>query len=215
MRKRLFIYKDAYDFLYEEAAQESADYIKKYLKDVIVTDFGWWDIALEKIKHSKINGLCMEFGVYQGKSINYFSERYQNKTWFGFDSFEGFQEDWKGGYFAKGNYSLQGKEPLVNKNVKLIKGWFKDSLPNFLKLNKSEICFVHMDCDTYESTKQVLNILTSKKLNPGTLILFDEYLSYVGWKHGEFKAWQEFVEENKINYKYEMFGERQALVKII
>ena len=72
-----------------------------------------------------------------------------------------------------------------------------------------------MDCDTYESTKQVLNILTSKKLNPGTLILFDEYLSYVGWKHGEFKAWQEFVEENKINYKYEMFGERQALIKIL
>ena len=42
MRKRLFVYKDAYDFLYEEAAKESANYIKKYLKDVIVTDFGWW-----------------------------------------------------------------------------------------------------------------------------------------------------------------------------
>tara|TARA_R100001143_G_C3348121_1_gene127965 strand:+ start:496 stop:636 length:141 start_codon:yes stop_codon:yes gene_type:complete len=29
------------------------------------------------------------------------------------------------------------------------------------------------------------------------------------------EAAQEFVEENKINYKYEMFGERQALVKIL
>ena len=75
MRKRLFVYKDAYDFLYEEAAKEAADYIKKYLKDVIITDFGWWEITLQKIKHSKINGLCMEFGVHQGKSINYFSEK--------------------------------------------------------------------------------------------------------------------------------------------
>ena len=74
---------------------------------------------------------------------------------------------------------------------------------------------MHIDCDTYESTKEVLNILNSKKLISGTLILFDEYLSYVGWKQGEFKAWQEFVKENNIKYKYEMFGERQALVKII
>ena len=215
MRKRSFSYKDAYDFLYEEAAKDSADYIKKYLDKVIITDFGWWEIAIEKIKTSKINGLCMEFGVHEGKSINYFSKRSENKIWYGFDSFEGFQEDWKGGYFAKGNYSLNGKIPTVNKNVKLIKGWFKDTLPGFLKLNKSEICFIHIDCDTYESTKEVLNIITSKKLTSGTLILFDEYLSYIGWRQGEFKAWQEFIKENKIKYKYEMFGERQALVKII
>ena len=215
MRKRSFYYRDAYDFLYEEAAKESARYIKKYLKDVIIADFGWWEVAIAKIKVSQIDGLCMEFGVYNGDSINYFSKACPNKIWFGFDSFEGFQEDWRGGYFAKGNYSLDGKKPKVNKNVKLIKGWFKDTLPKFLKLNNDKICFVHIDCDTYESTKEVLNILTSKKLTPGTLILFDEYLSYVGWKQGEFKAWQEFVKKNKIKYKYEMFGERQALVKII
>lgn len=215
MRKRSFFYRDAYDFLYEEAAKDSADYIKKYLDKVIITDFGWWDIAIEKIKNSKINGLCMEFGVYEGRSINHFSNRMQNKIWYGFDSFEGFQEDWKSGFFAKGNWSLNGKTPIVNKNVKLIKGWFKDTLPNFLKSNKSKICFIHIDCDTYESTKEILNIITSKKLTSGTLILFDEYLSYIGWRQGEFKAWQEFIKENKIKYKYEMFGERQALVKII
>jgi len=214
MRKKSFFYRDAYDFLYEEAAKDSANYIKKYLNKTIITDFGWWDIAIEKIKNSKIDGLCMEFGVHEGRSINYFSNKTINKIWYGFDSFKGFQEDWKGGFFAKGNYSLNGKIPIVNENVKLIKGWFKDTLPIFLKSNKNKICFIHIDCDTYESTKEVLNIISSKKLTSGTLILFDEYLSYIGWRQGEFKAWQEFTKENKIKYKYEMFGERQALVKI-
>ena len=74
---------------------------------------------------------------------------------------------------------------------------------------------MHIDCDTYESTKEILNIIGKDRLTNGTRILFDEYLSYIGWKEGEFKAWQEFVLENKIKYKYEMFGRRQALIKIL
>ena len=53
------------------------------------------------------------------------------------------------------------------------------------------------------------------KFKTGSRILFDEYMSYIGWKEGEFKAWKEFVIKNNIKYKYELFGRRQALVKII
>ena len=211
MRERSKINKESFDLLYEEAAKDSADYIRKYIDEAIITDGGWWGIASNKIE---VDGLCLEFGVHVGISINYFSNAKPNITWYGFDSFEGFQEDWKGGYFGKASFSLDGKLPGVNKNVKLIKGWFKDTLPDFLKEHKEKIAFINMDCDTYESTKQVLDMIGPERLVPNTRILFDEYLCYIGWKNGEFKAWQEFVKKHKLSYKYELFATRQALIKI-
>ena len=202
---------NAFDILYNEAAKESAEYIKKYLNEAIITDAGWWVIAASKIE---VKGLCLEFGVHTGKSINFLSKEKPKQIWYGFDSFVGFQEDWKGGFFAKGQYSLKGEKPEVNENVILIKGFFKKTLPKFLKQHKDKVSLMHIDCDTYESTKEVLDIVSPKRLVPNTRILFDEYHSYIGWKNGEFKAWQEFVKKHKIKYKYEMFGERQALVKI-
>ena len=202
---------NAFDILYNEAAKESAEYIKKYLNEAIITDAGWWVIAASKIE---VKGLCLEFGVHTGKSINFLSKEKPKQIWYGFDSFVGFQEDWKGGFFAKGQYSLKGEKPEVNENVILIKGFFKKTLPKFLKQHKDKVSLMHIDCDTYESTKEVLDIVGSERLVPNTRILFDEYHSYIGWKNGEFKAWQEFVKKHKIKYKYEMFGERQALVKI-
>ena len=206
------IHKDAYEILYEEAAKESAEYIKKYLKEVVITDVGWWNIAPSKIE---VQGLCLEFGVYEGNSINHMAACRPDLTWYGFDSFVGLQEDWKGGIMAKGAFSLGGKLPDVKENVKLIKGWFKDTLPNFLLSHNQPISLMHIDCDTYESTKEILNIIGKDRLVSGTRILFDEYLSYIGWKEGEFKAWQEFVTKYNIDYKYEMFGRRQALIKIL
>jgi hypothetical protein len=61
------------------------------------------------------------------------TDKLKNKIWYGFDSFYGLQENWKGGWFSKNHFSLNGKSPKVNKNVKLIKGWFKNTLPIFLK----------------------------------------------------------------------------------
>ena len=212
METRSELNKNAFDILYEEEAKESAKYIKPYISEAIITDGGWWDSAVSKIE---IEGLCLELGVYKGTSINFFSKNKPEKIWYGFDSFVGFQEDWKGGYFSKGYFSLDGKLPKVNNNVRLIIGYFKDTLPGFLKGMDKNISFLHVDCDTYESTIEALNIIGSERFVPGTRILFDEYISYIGWRHGEFKAWQEFVKNNNIKYKYELFGPRQALVKIV
>jgi hypothetical protein len=206
------VHKDAFEVLHDEAARESADYVRQYIKDAVITDVGWWNVAASKIE---VKGLCMEFGVYEGLSLNHLARCRPDITWYGFDSFLGLQEDWKGGTMAKGAFSTAEKLPEMQKNVKLIKGWFKDTLPNFLKDIDKNISFLHIDCDTYESTKEVLNIIGPERLVTNTRILFDEYISYIGWKEGEFKAWKEFVIKNNIKYKYELFGRRQALIKII
>jgi hypothetical protein len=201
-----------YELLKKEAIEESVKYIKPFLNEVIICQSGWWNIALEKINK---NGLCLEFGVYEGESLNYFSNKLKDRTWYGFDSFYGLQENWRGGWFSKNHFNLNGKKPVVNKNVVLIEGWFKKTLPSFLKKNKEKISFMHIDCDTYESTKDIFNNIAYDRFVNNSIILFDEYMGYINWKNHEFKAWQEYVKDNKINYKYIAFGDRQAIIKII
>jgi hypothetical protein len=175
-------------------------------------DHGWWDIALSKINKK---GLHLEFGVYKGASLNYFSNVLKNTTWYGFDSFLGMQEDWKGGWFGKGYLNLNNQVPELNKNVKIIKGWFKDTLPKFFEKHKECISFIHIDCDTYESTRDVLNCIDKKRMQKGCILLFDEYMGCINWQENEYKAWQEYVKKNKIKYTYKAFGERQAIIEIL
>ena len=204
--------KRPFDILYEEAAKESAEYIKKYLKKTIFCDGSWWRIAVDNIKS---DGLCLEFGVWKGDSLNFFSSYLPTKNWYGFDSFYGLQEDWKGGFFGKGHFSLDGVIPIFSKNVKIIKGFFKDTLPNFLKTHNENISFIHIDCDTYESTKNIFDCIDKKRLQKKCIIIFDEYFGYIGWRENEFKAWKEYVKKNKIKYRYIAFGERQAIIEIL
>lgn len=80
---------------------------------------------------SKMDGLNLEFGVFSGTTINHLSSEYPHLNFVGFDSFEGLPEDWKSG-FEKGCFSVK-ELPIVNKNVQLVKGWFDNTLPEFLK----------------------------------------------------------------------------------
>jgi hypothetical protein len=123
-------------------------------------------------------------------------------------------EDWREG-FPKGSFYTDSL-PLVNYNVKLIKGWFNESLPTFLKTHNDNCAFLHIDCDLYSSTKTIFYNLKSY-ISPGTVIVFDEYFNYPGWKEGEYKAFEEFTKEYQIDYEYigyNRFSE-QVGVKIV
>lgn len=160
-----------------------------------------------------MNGLFLEFGVFKGESINFFSSKYPEKTFYGFDSFEGLPESWGGSEFSKGHFSLGGRLPKVNQNVKLIKGWFDEMLPSFLEKEHGNIALLHIDADLYSSTKTILDLLRCR-LIPGTVILFDEYQGYPGWRNSEFKAWQEYCKNNNVSYEYLAFSTMQAAVRI-
>lgn len=147
------------------------------------------------------NGSFLEFGVYKGSTINFIAKNINpDKIVYGFDSFEGLQEPWIFG--DSGGFSdLNGNLPKVEKNVKLIKGFFEDSLPEFVKENDSPIALLHIDADLYSSTKTIFENL-APFIVPGTLIVFDEFFNYPNWKNGEYLAWTEFVNEFKVDFQY-------------
>ena len=209
--------RSVHEILWDRALEQSADYVEQYLTEVLVYKNAnqMWNYTIQQLSENS-SGVCLEFGVCTGASINYFSNYLPGFTFYGFDSFEGLAEDWIGHHRQKGSFNLNGVFPKVNPNVILIKGWFDITLPKFVneKLSGEKLAFLHVDSDTYEAAVIVLNGLRDY-IKPGLFIIFDEYLGYPNWRNGEFLAWKEFCEANGVKYRYRGFCTEQALVEII
>lgn len=149
----------------------------------------------------KPNTLWLEFGVAEGKTINYIS-KFTKNTVYGFDSFIGLPEKWRDG-FDKGAFTRNGELPKVNSNVTLIKGWFNETLPAFIKEQNKKVSFLHLDADLYSSTKCILDCLKDY-LDENCVVVFDELVNYPGFdgENGELRAFYEFINTNKVDYSW-------------
>lgn len=197
----------------DKSAIEDAAYAEKHLADALNFPVKslFWDYAATVIPN---DGICLEFGVFKGQSINHLAAKRPNQKFFGFDSFEGLREDWKGYCLPRGFFNLGGILPKVEPNVTLIKGWFDSTVPQFLGGSTERVVFVHIDSDTYEAAQIVLSQLKGC-IKPGTIIMFDEYMGHPNWRRGEFKAWQKFCSMNELKYRYIAFCTMQAIVDVI
>jgi hypothetical protein len=195
----------------ERATDETCDYVEQHMMHLPACDtaFKVLDVALGNV--SIKDGLYLEFGVFSGASINHVSLKATNKV-HGFDSFEGLPEFWRDG-FDKGFFNRDQSLPRVNPNVVLHKGWFNESLPPFVAANPEPVSFLHVDCDLYSSTVTIFENL-DKQIVPGTIICFDEYFNYPGWKEGEFKAFKELVQRTGIKYEYLTYNKKMEQVAV-
>ncbi len=163
--------------------------------------------------NEKPEDFFLEFGVYKGTSINFFSKHIKMNKIYGFDSFEGLNHNWSGHSEEVGHKDLKGRIPNVEHNVILIKGWIENTLNQFIKDHKNlSVKFIHIDTDTYESTKIILKQL-KPFLQNDCVILFDDFYNFAGWSVGEYKALIENFDENE--YEYFAFGltGKQAAIK--
>lgn len=197
--------------LLEEAQRDSADYARQHMASALILERREeiLDLALARMP---AEGSILEFGVAGGDSIRYLAAR-SERAIHGFDSFEGLPEDWPGRHEGKGHYSTQGRLPPMPANAVLHKGWFDQTLPAYLANDAAPVAFLHVDCDLYGSTRTVLDLL-APRIKPGTIILFDEYFNFVGWREHEFRAFHEFIAETGATYRYVAWGYQQALVLI-
>jgi hypothetical protein len=207
---------------YFKAAMDTADYIEQHM---LVAEkfrgerdprnrgrFELLEYALSKIELK--TGLVMQFGVFKGETLSYIADRVDTVA-YGFDSFEGLPEAWFLEH-QKSEFDLGGAVPKIPSrqgNIKLVKGWFSDTAPQFAAANSEPIRFLHIDCDLYSSTKSVFDAL-GDRIVPGTIIVFDEYFNYPGWRQHEYKAFQEFVEQHEIRYSYIGYAPRHYSVAL-
>jgi len=172
---------------------------------------------LFSLAYARNDGLWLEFGTHDGTTINLIAQIMhsygkQDNIIYGFDSFVGLPEDWeKEG--DRHNFDLKGKPPNVPwKNVAFVKGWFKETIPKFLKNTKKQLdgslinaAMIHIDCDIYSSCITVLEGFKDR-IKPGTVIMFDEIhdgaREHPTYKEHEYKAWLEFSEKYKVKYDW-------------
>ncbi|MBP1843545.1 putative O-methyltransferase YrrM [Rhizobium petrolearium] len=202
--------------LWQRAAERSADFIEPHLKTAMLFD-DRTDLHRFVFDDLPKAGLLLEFGVFEGKSINFFAKemrrRGDTRTIFGFDAFEGLQEHWHGiGYHRSENHFNQsGVAPEVGSNVELVKGWIDETLPAFLEAHSDSIAFIHIDTDTYLPAKAIL-AACKHRLTPGSLILFDELIDYPGWEDGEYRALKEEIDDQA--YEWVGFAGWAAMLRV-
>lgn len=133
------------------------------------------------VKH--LPGLVAEMGVWKGGTLQIIASVLDNSVVYGFDSWEGLPEpqpqdivspDFSQSTCAKGwgRISIPSERFVAfGDRVKLIKGWFRDTLPS---VSSEEFRFVHVDCDRYQSVKECFEFFDTRMV-PGGFMIFHDY----------------------------------------
>jgi len=139
-----------------------------------------------------LDGDVIECGVFRGESLTHIAalvtDRAPHKRVFGLDSFDGFPTDTirsadltedRDRSLVSGRFrtddDMAGRIMrvfgLLDLEAELVPGFFQDTLPQFAG---RRFCFVHLDCDLYESYGCCLEALYDS-VTVGGVIVFDEY----------------------------------------
>jgi len=204
---------DSYDVLHMANLISSTDSAQYLINNMLTSANVENDLNLlsRAVSLRKNDGLILEFGVASGRTINHIASLTE-QTVFGFDVFTGLPENWRTG-FVKGAFAQS--LPEVRENVELVVGLFESTIPSFLPLEpEKNISLLHIDCDLYSSTKTIFRLL-GHRIVPGTVIVFDEYFNYPGWRNHEYKAFQEFISFSQLSYRYDSFVSKHQQVCVV
>lgn len=180
-----------------------------------MSEFGMLAQAFQFVKTNEISGDYFEFGLWRGKTFAWariMAMRYRVKgiTFRGFDSFQGLPAPtevqyniWTRDEFACNKHEFEQilkKKGFREGEYELTQGFYDQTLtPAFsasLQANGVKAAIVYVDCDLYESTRDVLRFLPPF-LQDGTVLCFDDYYAYRGRTDmGEQRALAEFRKGN-------------------
>lgn len=152
------------------------------------------------------------------------------RQFWSYDSFEGLPKPTKEDVGSPGSLAREGglkfggiqqvlaklrdiglDEDTIKSDVKLVKGWFPDTLPSY---DGPQIALLHADADLYESTMCILKNLWPK-VAIGGVVVFDEYDNTTEWP-GEKLAADEYFARNPNSVKLcrDRFSIRYHAIKL-
>lgn len=183
--------------------------------------------AVEYVYSNQIGGDFAEFGAFSGLSGLHFAYLLKScnlqKTFWTYDSFVGLPNltasPDKACYEAKelkvwykGVMETRLDQPqfigrllnkyLEDKSIRVVKGFFSETLKK-RNLTPKTISLLHLDCDLFSSTKEVLfHVLNNNLLVDGAVIILDDFnCSRANDSFGQRKALAEVKKQFK-NYKF-------------
>ena len=179
--------------------------------------------AAEFVHYERVAGDVLEFGVFGGLSLALLARAVAfeadpgARRVVGFDSFEGLPPSadahprWRPGdcgashgwhpllapgapVTAEATRALFSACRLAPPHLEV--GRFADTIHAAIPARYAQAALVHVDCDLYESTRDVLEGL-APALQDGTVLLFDDWFHYRGRPdRGEQRAFAEFLDKH-------------------
>jgi O-methyltransferase len=170
-----------------------------------------------------VDGEIYEFGVLMGWTARLISEEMRDRRYLSklrlFDSFEGLPREkvaidlqsydvvrgvWREEMDFSDLLTFDAGETVVSHieqrlasvvsrgRIELVPGYFSDTLRNGLG---EKAALVHLDCDLYSSTQEVLTALAEQEIfQDGTILMFDDWNCNKGNPNfGQRRAFQEFL----------------------
>jgi hypothetical protein len=140
--------------------------------------------------------LYLEFGVFEGQSMRYWSRLIRNPRshLHGFDSFEGLPARWSID-LGRMHFSTGGVVPVLDDGrVRFFKGWFEEMLPLY-EPPPHERLVVNIDSDLYSSAAVVLSSV-EPHMRPGSYLYFDEFSEPAD----ELRAFDEFLDRTGMRF---------------
>ncbi|MCL1986559.1 MAG: TylF/MycF family methyltransferase, partial [Firmicutes bacterium] len=157
-------------------------------------------------EEENIDGNIAEGGVFQGEFAKHINRIFPNKTFYLFDTFEGFDER-DVTIEAKQNFSQFGVGHLANTTEEIVlanlphpekcvikKGYFPETT---VGLENERFCFVNLDFDLYQPILAGLEFFVPRMVKGG-IILVDDY--FVEAYKGAKQAVEEFAAKSNIKY---------------
>lgn len=175
--------------------------------------------AVQYVVGASVEGEIAEFGCMTGRTGTVLAAAMASfrtpKQLHLFDSFEGLPEtdnpvDRQSVHVQEGVWApgtCKGISPaalrarceqyLKPAQVHIHKGWFSDTVP---PVSGMKFGLLHIDCDLYESTMDVLEPLFARgSVADGAAILFDDWnCNRASPERGERKAWQEIIRKYQV-----------------
>lgn len=180
----------------------------KHERDMLLGDTEAYQVHMAVKATAKISGDIAEVGVYQGGSAMLICEAKGEKHLHLFDTFEGIPSIQKIDKFREGQFASQLDDTQNylkdEMNVHFYKGIFPDTAG---PIEGNYFSFVHLDVDTYESTKGCIEFFYPR-MNKGGVIISHDYIPAKGVR----KAFDEFFAD-KPEPIIEMSGTQCLIVK--
>ena len=174
------------------------------------------DHLLAGLCRDDVPGVIAEFGIFEGWWINHLYEASERigllRPVVGYDSFRGlsaphptFDLPAKEGQFSAPIETVrQNVRAAERPRIRLIEGYFADSLERAEAQSIDRVAYARIDCDLYEPAGQCLRYLASR-LSHGAVLIFDE------WEHrtdfGECRAFAEWLPTvPNLRFEFLFFG---------
>lgn len=166
---------------------------------------GSLELMAYEINEKRLQGCIAELGVYKGDFAKYMNKVFPNRTFYLFDTFEGFHEkdietDIKAGYSSgKQDFSNTSVEMVLNKmpyreNCIIRQGWFPETAKG---IEDERFVFVSLDTDLFEPIYTGLQFFYPRLQAGGGIFVHD--FNNCEYK-GSSAAVRKFSEEQGVPY---------------